>query len=168
MEGKELLLGVMPLPEKVKFSKGHFKVSWFTRCKIIGDKGSKRVKHCFNKFFERLVNKTGVFFENEMVIDNEKSGNAPFVVEFKETVKSLKCGTDEEYTLKVTDQSISLKARTDIGVLRGSSINKNFCYKNKTDLEIKNQTKEWKQYSNWFKFSRTPTEMSSMEYQTLK
>ena len=107
-------LNLMPWPKEVKVKDTNFVVTpEFT---IGFQKKSKKVTNASIKFLRRLSNRTGVFLKKGFPLNN--TANTSVKIIFNK-VKTPVLGVDESYELFVNNKTITLKANTDIGVVRG-------------------------------------------------
>lgn len=107
-------LNLMPWPKEVKVNNDNFVITpEFT---IGFQNKSEKITNSATKFLRRLSNRTGVFLKNGFPLNN--TTNASVKIIYKE-VKTPVLGVDESYELLVNSKNITLKASTDIGVIRG-------------------------------------------------
>ncbi len=103
-------VNLMPLPWKIKFQEGKFRLSEGFALKVEGP-FSPRVKLARLRFFKRLSGRTGLF------LNPEAEGDSMILLYQKHIPLSPEM--DESYVLRVGKGKILVKASTDIGILRG-------------------------------------------------
>ncbi len=110
-------LDLMPMPKKAIAGKGSLYLSKdFTI--IIQGNPNKRIYAEANRFLNRLGNRTGIFFNQNFLSpsDQKLAGDLEMTIDRPGQVKF---GEEESYTLEILESKIILKARTDIGAIRG-------------------------------------------------
>ncbi|GJQ64064.1 MAG: hypothetical protein SCALA702_31170 [Melioribacteraceae bacterium] len=108
---------LMPIPEKIEYNNSRFEIEEnFTIGfdKII----TERLIFNANHFIKRLDGRTGTFFKQGLINENAKVDNPSLVISI-DREGELKPGEDESYKLTVLSNKILLKAKTDIGAIRG-------------------------------------------------
>tara|TARA_R110000868_G_scaffold136776_1_gene349842 strand:+ start:14101 stop:16152 length:2052 start_codon:yes stop_codon:yes gene_type:complete len=105
---------LMPWPQKIKENAAKFIINSDVTISIPKeDKG--RVRNAAVNFLRRLTNRTGVFLnEGFPIIDKKSNINITY-----NSISKLSIRTDESYELTVNDTIIDIKAKTDVGALRG-------------------------------------------------
>ena len=107
----------MPWPKEIKVHSGNFQINPdFTIG--INKKPSKRIEIATTKFLRRLSGRTGVFIENGFLSKSYSSTNNSLNISY-DSIGKLEINEDESYELSITNNIISLKANTDIGVIYG-------------------------------------------------
>jgi hexosaminidase len=109
-------LNLMPIPEKIIFSEGKFRLDTTFSMNVVGE-GESPLYDAASRILKRLTNRTGAFLLNPNPLLNSDD-NTGMTIKANRSGK-LELGEDETYTLNITPKSISLTAETDIGVLRG-------------------------------------------------
>lgn len=107
-------LNLMPWPKEVTNNTTKFIINSDVTISIPKE-NKGRVRNAAVNFLRRLTNRTGVFLNEGFPLNDKK---ASINISFN-SVSKLSISTDESYELIVTDTVINLKAKTDIGVLRG-------------------------------------------------
>ncbi|MBL1212063.1 MAG: family 20 glycosylhydrolase [Ignavibacteriae bacterium] len=114
---KTVELNLMPMPKQINLLDGKFRID--STFSLYADASiSKRVQEYSNRVLDRLINRTGIFLINPVL----KSDNYPlnnFAELSSNTQGELKLNEDESYSLKISENKISLKGKTDFGVMRG-------------------------------------------------
>ena len=108
-------LNLMPWPEKIVKTNNTVLINSNFSINFDGKDTENRVRNASVKFLRRLSNRTGVFLENGFPTTNNK---ATLSLLFNK-VATLSINTDESYSLKFKNDTIQIKAVTDVGVLRG-------------------------------------------------
>jgi len=108
---------LMPVPGKLKFTGKKFRINENFKAGITGG-SSIRVEKGVNRMLKRLAGRTGLFFENPFVLKGINEDSVDMSVSFADSVK-VKLFMDEAYGLNVSENKITLSARSDIGILRG-------------------------------------------------
>ncbi len=108
-------LSLMPWPKEVKENSGKFMIDSDVTISINGeDQG--RVRNATVSFLRRLTDRTGVFLKEGFPKKNNEA--AKIQVDFKSIAK-LSIDDDESYSLDVSNNTVSINAKTDVGALRG-------------------------------------------------
>ncbi len=104
---------LMPWPQKIKENTAKFIIN--SNITISINKQNKgRVRNAAINFLRRLSDRTGIFLEEGFPLSNKKGA---IHITFDE-VSKLNVKNDESYTLNVSDTSINIKSKTDIGAIR--------------------------------------------------
>jgi hexosaminidase len=106
---------LMPWPQQINENNTPFKIDEKLTISIAGKDFKKRVANASVQFLRRLANRTGVFINTGFPIKQEK---ASIKISF-DTVSNLTIESDETYSLEVKENSVLIKAKTDVGALRG-------------------------------------------------
>ncbi|QCK14608.1 beta-N-acetylhexosaminidase [Mangrovivirga cuniculi] len=101
---------VMPLPKEVVAGPGEFIINSKLKPRI---EGSERLIKAVDRFYNVLSKKTGIFYNLRDWSDDD-SANFEIIAEEKAPVE---LGIDESYSLKITNDKIQIKAKTDIGAM---------------------------------------------------
>jgi hexosaminidase len=108
---------LMPLPEYVKYGSGRFRLNQsFTIC--VRGTVSPRLFSAANRTLRRLGARSGLFFRQGMINAATSASDRGLVLTCRRP-GILKLGEDESYRLSVNPSRILLKAKTDIGIVRG-------------------------------------------------
>lgn len=105
---------LMPWPQNITENNSKFLIDSSLTISIIG-KDSGRVHNAATRFLRRLSNRTGVFINEGFPI---KTKNGTIVISF-DYISNLTIENDESYSLNIESNIINIKAKTDVGVLRG-------------------------------------------------
>ena len=105
---------LMPWPQNITENNSKFLIDSSLTVSIIG-KDSGRVHNAATRFLRRLSNRTGVFINEGFPI---KTKNGTIAITF-DRVSKLTIESDETYSLHIEDDIIKIKAKTDVGALRG-------------------------------------------------
>ncbi len=103
-------LDLMPYPENIKLNDGKLIIKNDFNFKITPFK-NKRIEFAIRDFMSFLSKRTGIDF----YFENKKTD---FIISYKKTIK-LNFKMDESYNLDIKNNSVILKANTDIGIIRG-------------------------------------------------
>jgi hexosaminidase len=107
----------MPMPSSVKLSAGGFRIDKQFVIEVKGDADPRIYKEA-SRFFQRVAERTGIFFKSWIVDRNSRIHLSGLSIETKRKGK-VQLGEDESYELLVNEKEISLKAANDIGAIRG-------------------------------------------------
>lgn len=110
-------LNLMPWPKEIKVNSGNFILNKDFKININGA-SSDRVYKAASKFLRRLDGRTGIFFNQGFITQNNEFPGANFQISVK-NVASLDLNRDESYQLSVLEGKINLTATTDIGAIYG-------------------------------------------------
>lgn len=110
-------LNVMPVPAKVVPKKGKFRLAESFKAGI-KKTGTRRLYRGINRWLHRLSGRTGLFLKHGRVEADHNTAFPDLQILCRRTGK-LVPGEDESYVLKIRPGFIKLRARTDIGILRG-------------------------------------------------
>ena len=105
---------LMPWPKAIEENPAKFIINSDVTISINPDNNG-RVRNAGINFLRRLSTRTAVFLDKGFPLKNKK-GNIH--IDF-DTVSILGVENDESYSLAVNDTSINIKAKTDIGAIRG-------------------------------------------------
>jgi len=108
-------LTLMPYPKSVELSEGQFNIDkeFVLQYSDVGP----RLKQASDRFLDRLAKRTGLFLTHPFAVVNNHSIVPKLFVEV-ENKSEVKLGMDESYSLIINSNSVIIKSRTDIGVLR--------------------------------------------------
>jgi len=116
--GQSATIDVMPYPSGVTVGTGKLSIASSFTVGVTGAQGDKILETAVNRFFQRLNARTLAYFKQERVILNEASATATCVIQVgSKATPSI--GIDESYQLTINAETITLKAATTIGALRG-------------------------------------------------
>jgi len=105
---------LMPWPKAIEENPAKFIINSDVTISINPDNNG-RVRNAGINFLRRLSTRTAVFLDKGFPLKNKK-GNIHIVFD---TVSILGVENDESYSLAVNDTSINIKAKTDVGAIRG-------------------------------------------------
>ena len=105
---------LMPWPQQLQKNNSTLKIQESLTLSIHGKDTKKRVHKASVKFLRRLANRTGVFIDEGFPVQKE---SATIQVHF-EAVSNLTIQQDESYSLEITNEAVSIHAKTDVGALR--------------------------------------------------
>ena len=105
---------LMPWPKVIEENTAKFIINNDVTVSI-NPENNGRVRNAGVNFLRRLSMRTGVFLDKGFPLKNKK-GNIHIVFD---TVSILGVENDESYSLIVNDTSINIKAKTDVGAIRG-------------------------------------------------
>ncbi|GAA4892195.1 hypothetical protein GCM10023311_15810 [Flaviramulus aquimarinus] len=104
----------MPWPKEIKENPAKFIINSDVTISL-SPNNRGRVRNAAVNFLRRLSTRTGVFLGEGFPITN-KEGHIKITFD---TVSKLGIENDESYTLDINDTSVNIKAKTDIGAIRG-------------------------------------------------
>ena len=105
---------LMPWPKEINETPSDFIINRNLTISINGyDNG--RVNLAATNFLRRLTNRTGIFINEGFPL---KNGKGNIEISF-ESISKLSINDDESYSLNTNDKIIQIKAKTDVGALRG-------------------------------------------------
>jgi len=110
-------LTLMPAPEKLSFGEGKFILTHSFDISIFGNT-DKRIYPYATRILRRLSGRTGLFFPQDNVTNASASDTSDLQISVEQPGKVL-LNEDESYSLQVLKDKILLKAKTDLGALRG-------------------------------------------------
>lgn len=108
---------LMPMPAEVKLNNERFRLDSGFSIAIQGDQGNRLYGEA-TRFWQRLAERSGIFFKTWQVGPGQKSMDAPLQISFSKK-EAVQLGMDESYALEVNEKKITLQAATDIGAIRG-------------------------------------------------
>ncbi|WP_299549293.1 family 20 glycosylhydrolase [Seonamhaeicola sp.] len=106
---------LMPWPKDITENPAKFLINSDVTISINADDTSGRVRNAAVNFLRRLSNRTGVFL-NEGFPVAAKDGTIQITFD---QVATLSINTDESYSLDISDSSITIRSKTDVGATRG-------------------------------------------------
>lgn len=112
-------LTLMPWPQKMEVQEGFQAINPDFTLAIEGAADGSRLENASIRFLRYLTDKTGTFLKVGYPIMNGEKEAVLIIAIDEEPVLGL--DNDESYELEILENSISLKARTDIGAMRGLS-----------------------------------------------
>lgn len=107
---------LMPLPAKYSLNTTSCRITNHFSISIQGNADS-RIYSEASRFFQRLSERTGIFFPTWRVTPTSKYSSGGLQIQVLRT-GHLVLGEDESYQLQVVDSGILIKANTDIGAIR--------------------------------------------------
>ncbi|HEK85650.1 MAG: beta-N-acetylhexosaminidase [Candidatus Saccharicenans sp.] len=110
-------LVLMPYPEKLQLKEGQFRLDEKFYAGGKAEYQSRTFK-AIARFMFRLSGRTGLFFEQDFLTDQQINNQTKFLYQFNRP-GLLVPNEDESYFLEITPEKISLRAETDLGILRG-------------------------------------------------
>jgi hexosaminidase len=110
-------LNLMPVPEKISSGEGKFIITHSFDIAVTGNT-DKRIYPYATRVLRRLSGRTGLFFPQDNITANSTNDTADCVISIERPGKVL-LKEDESYSLQVLNNKILLKAKTDLGALRG-------------------------------------------------
>jgi len=110
-------LSLMPAPEKFSLGEGKFILTHSFDISIFGNT-DKRIYPYATRVLRRLSGRTGLFFPQDNVTTVSASDTSDLQISVEQPGKIL-LSEDESYSLQVLKDKILLKAKTDLGALRG-------------------------------------------------
>ena len=113
----DVVLKLLPVPESVTVRAGRFPIG---EGLVIGGPApaSSRAFKAAARFMSRLAGRTGLFIKQDFLAAQDGSGECGIRYAYEKAGK-LVLDEDESYTLSVGAAGVDLRAKTDIGVLRG-------------------------------------------------
>lgn len=105
----------MPWPQQISENNLPFKIDKKLTISITGEDSKKRVSNASVQFLRRLANRTGIFINVGFPVKEKK---ASIEISF-DTISNLSIESDETYSLDINQNTVSIKAKTDVGALRG-------------------------------------------------
>ena len=106
---------LMPWPQEIKENQEKFKITPDFTISVEGK--SKRVINATTNFLRRLSGRTGVFIDEGFAFEKGQIKSPSLEIKFDKEIK-LGLNKDESYSLDITNQKISITAKTDVGALR--------------------------------------------------
>ncbi|WP_406684654.1 family 20 glycosylhydrolase [Seonamhaeicola sp. MEBiC1930] len=106
---------LMPWPKEITEKPAKFLVNSDVTISINAEDKKHRVRNAAVSFLRRLSNRTGVFLKEGFPVFNKEGS---IIISF-DNVAQLNVNNNESYTLEVNDSSIIIKAKTDVGAIRG-------------------------------------------------
>lgn len=110
-------LNLMPVPEKISLGDGKFILTHSFDISVTGNPND-RVYPYATRVLRRLSGRTGLFFPQDNITDKSTADSADCIISIEQPGKVL-LNEDESYSLQVSKNKILLKAKTDLGAMRG-------------------------------------------------
>ena len=110
-------LNLMPVPEKISSGNGKFILTHSFDISVTGNPND-RVYPYATPILRRLSGRTGLFFPQDNITDKSTADTADCIISIEQPGKVL-LNEDESYSLQVSKNKILLKAKTDLGAMRG-------------------------------------------------
>lgn len=107
---------LIPYPEKASFTEGKLLLKRDFSIAVNGNP-DLRIYDAVNRFLQRLDGRTGLFF-NQHIGPGSRPSSPTFNITITRPGK-IKLKEDESYTLEINNNTIALKAETDLGALHG-------------------------------------------------
>jgi hexosaminidase len=107
---------LIPYPEKITFSDSNYLLNRDFSISVNGNPDT-RIYNAVNRFLQRLDGRTGLFFNQFINPENNRTG-APLEIRVNRPAK-IKLNEDESYTLNITADKILLSAETELGAMYG-------------------------------------------------
>ncbi|WP_020526867.1 family 20 glycosylhydrolase [Flexithrix dorotheae] len=111
-------LNLMPYPANATLQNGKFRIDKSFTVSFQNSKGQQKLYAATTRFLRRLDGRTGMFFKQGFLSENDNKQDASLVISAKQNGE-LKLFENESYKLTVTAQKISLEAGTDFGAMHG-------------------------------------------------
>ena len=108
---------LMPLPASYKLVDERFDINTTFNLEITGEADAIIYKEA-SRFFQRLSERTGIFFKSWIVTPNSKISTKGLLVKIK-SKGTVALGMDETYELNVDQKNMTITAKTTIGAIRG-------------------------------------------------
>lgn len=110
-------LNLLPKPKEILVKEGRFKIDSNFRISI-NNYQSERLNATATRMLRRLDGRTGLFFKQFAIRENEHSTNVPFFINFDKKEEEIH-NADESYSIKITPEKIYLSASSDLGAMHG-------------------------------------------------
>ncbi|MGE5352560.1 MAG: beta-N-acetylhexosaminidase [Acidobacteriota bacterium] len=110
-------LNLMPMPAKITFSEGKFRLSPKFAISVKGNPNERLYPYA-TRILRRLSGRTGLFFPQDFITKASQSDTVSFYINCQRPGE-VKLNEDESYSLEVTPGKVTLNATDDIGALRG-------------------------------------------------
>jgi hexosaminidase len=110
-------MDMMPVPQKVEFSEGIFRLDQTFLIAVQGE-GGNRLYLGATRMLRRLAGRTGLFFYQHAITSETKDAPARMFIQCRRPGRAA-LFEDESYSLVIGPKRITLQAETDIGILRG-------------------------------------------------
>lgn len=107
---------LMPLPTHYKLLDERFHINTSFNVEINGDADTSIYKEA-TRFFQRLSERTGIFFKSWVVTSKNKINSNGLLIKIK-SKGTIELGMDESYHLSVGKQQITIDANTTVGAIR--------------------------------------------------
>lgn len=109
---------LLPVPKNLQQQKGSFIITPDFTISVKTSSPDTILLKAVNRMFQALNRRTGVYFSKEYIGFKDNSDSSSLIVRVKKNVLPA-IGTDESYSLNVTDYRITLEAATTAGALHG-------------------------------------------------
>ncbi len=109
-------LNLMPLPADIELGRGQFKIEQNFEIGFVS--ATDRLFGYATRFLRRLDGKTGEFFTQNQLGNNDDNENASLFIRIQRE-GLIELYEDESYELDITSEAVNLVAVTDIGAMRG-------------------------------------------------
>ena len=111
-------VNLMPAPQKVVLTGGQFKIDTDFSIAINGQP-AEFVFYRADDFLRRLAGRTGLFITQERIRPDRTNPENPLLTVHVDKPGELEMGTDESYSIKISENKILLTASTSFGALHG-------------------------------------------------
>ena len=108
---------LMPVPAALELQEGKFYLDDSFQIAVQGDP-DERLYAAVGRIVKRLSGRTGLFLP-QVFFNREDKPTAPNMLIDVKKPAEIQFGMDESYQLSISENSISLKAETDVGAIRG-------------------------------------------------
>jgi len=108
---------LMPIPSKMTAQQGKCRLKKDFQIALNGVFSGKLPQNA-TRFLRRLDQRTGIFFEQQILSKKDQNPQALFQIQ-SDTIGKVQLHENESYTLSISSEKIRLSAKTDIGAMRG-------------------------------------------------
>jgi hexosaminidase len=108
---------LMPVPSEIEWKDSRFKLDSTFTLRVEGNPHD-RIYPAATRMLRRLSGRTGLFFTQDFITPEKISANPSIIIDVEKPGK-VNVDMDETYILDISTGSITIKAVTDIGALRG-------------------------------------------------
>lgn len=108
-------INLMPWPSEIEVHAEEYRLNESFNVTVDGPE-SKHVDEYASRFINRLINRTGLFITSRLPVSEPNSQSLKITYT---NAAEPSITTDESYLLNVTEEGISITAKTDIGAMRG-------------------------------------------------
>ncbi|MDP4196486.1 MAG: family 20 glycosylhydrolase [Bacteroidota bacterium] len=110
-------VNLMPVPSKLTAGEGKFRVKSNFAMSVKGDCPDRLYSYA-SRILHRLSGRTGLFFPQDYVTNKSNSDTVSFYI-YCDQKANVKLGEDESYSLNITPDRVELRAKNDLGIMRG-------------------------------------------------
>lgn len=112
-------LNLMPWPNAIELNESFFIIDETFNIHVkTNAEIHPKIYNASNRFLKNVVDKTGIFIDQGFVNTSE-TNNTPSLLITLEAVSGIELGVDESYELAITDATINLNAKTEVGAMHG-------------------------------------------------